>query len=33
MRLLWRALMEACQIAKNYMDEFLQNGEGRLGFV
>ena len=26
-------LPEACQIAKNYMDEFLQSGEGRLGFV
>ena len=26
-------LPEACQIAKNYMDEFLQSGEGRLGFL
>lgn len=30
---LGKSLPESCEIAKKYMDEFLQSGEGRLGFV
>ena len=30
---LGKSLTEACQIAKNYMDEFIKSGEGRLGFI
>lgn len=30
---LGKDLPTACQIAKDYMDEFLKSGEGRLGFV
>lgn len=30
---LGKPLPEACRIAKDYMNEFLQSGEGRLGFV
>ncbi|MCQ2107845.1 MAG: hydroxymethylpyrimidine/phosphomethylpyrimidine kinase [Fibrobacter sp.] len=30
---LGKSLPEACQIGKDYMNEFLQSGEGRLGFV
>ena len=30
---LGKSLPEACQIAKNYMDEFIKSGSGRLGFV
>ena len=30
---LGKSLTESCQIAKNYMDEFIQSGEGRLGFI
>ena len=30
---LGKPLPEACQIAKDYMDEFLKSGEGRLGFL
>lgn len=30
---LGKSLTEACQIAKNYMDEFIMSGEGRLGFI
>ena len=30
---LGKSLTESCQIAKNYMDEFIKSGEGRLGFI
>jgi len=30
---LGKTLPEACQIAKDYMDAFIQSGEGRLGFI
>lgn len=30
---LGKSLPEACQIGKDYMNEFLKSGEGRLGFV
>ena len=30
---LGKSLPEACQAAKDYMDRFLQTGEGRLGFL
>ena len=30
---LGKSLTESCQIAKNYMDEFIKGGEGRLGFI
>lgn len=30
---LGKDLKEACQLAKNYMDRYLQSGEGRLAFV
>ena len=30
---LGKSLPEACQAAKDYMDKFLQTGEGRLGFL
>ena len=30
---LGKSLPEACQVAKDYMNEFLKSGEGRLGFI
>ena len=30
---LGKSLPEACQIGKDYMNEFLQSGEGKLGFI
>ena len=30
---LGKSFTESCQIAKNYMDEFIKSGEGRLGFI
>lgn len=30
---LGKSLPEACRVGKDYMNEFLQSGEGRLGFV
>lgn len=30
---LGKSLPEACQVAKDYMDKFLQSGEGNLGFL
>lgn len=30
---LGKTLPEACEIAKKYMSEFIQSGEGRLGFI